>query len=190
MNKLLFIILLLAVTVSANGQPNHPLPMVNGKIDYSEVVNVDGAKQNELHSRAKLWFADTFRSSTNVIQLDDTENGIILGKGSVARKDKSSVLTWHFTLKIQMKDGKYKVEIYNIDYNYYSPSVRIGSSRLPSRDVTVNLDTYFLDEDIYKRNGTLKSRAQFIADETNVVFMGLLASLKESLREKVTKDDF
>ena len=56
-------------------------PNKDGKINYSEVVNVDSVKKEELYNRAKHWLVETFNSAKDVIQIDDKENGEIVGKG-------------------------------------------------------------------------------------------------------------
>jgi hypothetical protein len=67
----------------------------------------------ELYKRAKLWLVDSYKSCTNVIQLDDNENGVIIGKGffeeDMCKLGCEHIIVWQ-VIKIQIKDGRYKFE--------------------------------------------------------------------------------
>jgi hypothetical protein len=98
---------MLAIVPAASwGQSASTLPTVDDKINFSAVVPVEGATKDELYARTKLWFANAFTSANDVIQLDDPERGIVLGKGSVERAEggayprgePSVVKTWRFTI--------------------------------------------------------------------------------------------
>ena len=89
----------------------------NGKITYSEVVNADSITSDELFVRAHTWFANSFKSANNVIQLNDKEAGRLIGKGNldagIPKSNsgiiKSGILVFvYFTVDIQVKEGKYK----------------------------------------------------------------------------------
>lgn len=95
------------------------MPAVNESIFYSGVVNVDSASKVDLYNRGKRFFVDSYKSAKDVIQLDDKENGEIDGKGFFKT-------SWEFsgfagptnvsiyeTVKLFVKDGKYKYEISN-----------------------------------------------------------------------------
>lgn len=87
---------------------------------YTNVVKLDSiTKANELYSIAKSWFAEKYNSAQDVIQLDDKENGKIIGKGKF--KYNSNVFSYSngtkgyisYTISIAVKDGRYKYEIKN-----------------------------------------------------------------------------
>lgn len=195
--KMLATVFCFVASTSLAGNIEYPLPTVDSKINYSEVVTVDGAKKDNLYSKAKLWIANTFHSSDDLI-LDDRENGVILSKGTIQIKENEVavrsfldtktpiVKTWEFTLKIQLKDGRYKAEMYDIEYTFAMPGNNIGHTPL-SR----NLDILFLDKKMYKKDGSLKGGGPSnIAQWTNENFNSLLVSLKKALTENVVVDDF
>lgn len=85
-------------------------------ISYTEVVNVDSTlSANELYSRARSWFAETYRSAQDVIQMDDKENAKIIGKSNFKYdriNDKAS--GWvSYTITIEARNGRYKYTITN-----------------------------------------------------------------------------
>lgn len=71
--KVLTVLLLFhsSLLFAQNVDNNVSLPLQDGKITYSEIVNVDSATKNQLYSRAKEWISKSFKSSKNVIQLDE-----------------------------------------------------------------------------------------------------------------------
>ena len=76
--KFLLTTFLLTFYIRAFAQPpNLPIDSTTHLITYSEVVKVDGNK-DELYSRAREWFAKTYNSAKNVIQMDDKDK--IVGK--------------------------------------------------------------------------------------------------------------
>jgi hypothetical protein len=188
MKRLIIIVILYTIPIYLNGQTRLPLPIVDNKIIFTEVVIVDSIQKDQLYSRTKLWFADNFKSTKDVIQLDDKENGIVLGKGNILKRESGIqpvIKTWKFSVKVQIKDNKYKVDIYDIDYTYEMPGNNIGAK--PSE---INLDTYFFDQRIYKKDGGLKDVVLKFANETNDNFNFILSSIKKSLSENIKKDEF
>lgn len=89
-----------------------------GKIVYTEVIEMPNMTKDILYSRAYEWFAKTFNSAQNVIQMQDKENGKIVGKGSFGDINITANLGLvtiegkvNFTISVYLKDGKYKYEI-------------------------------------------------------------------------------
>jgi hypothetical protein len=113
-------ILVIITSFAAFGQkeaPKLPIDSLTSKITYSEVVYVDSlANKQELFSRAREWFAKAYKSSTNVIQLEDKESGKILGKALIQVYHKSMGSNYpsgyiNYTISIYVKDGRYKYEV-------------------------------------------------------------------------------
>jgi hypothetical protein len=91
-----------------------------GEISYTKVVYVDSSlKSIELYNRARSWFAESYRSSNDVIQLEDKDEGKIIGKGSIryissVYYGSEGTKGWiRYTLSVQVKDGRYKYELTN-----------------------------------------------------------------------------
>jgi hypothetical protein len=92
-----------------------------------DVIFESTKNKDLLYTNAKMFIAENFKSANDVIQLDDKENGVILVKGVVSENIVVSVqsLTYYFsfTMKIMIKDNKYRMVIDNIEnttapYNY------------------------------------------------------------------------
>jgi len=115
------------------------------KLTYSEVVQTDSISQNELYNRAKLWFATTYNSANDVLQMDNKEEGQLIGKAilkynpnvlSGSEQTKGNI---NYTIKIFVKNGRYKYEItdfihdpYGNQYGKYSMGVITTSEECPN----------------------------------------------------------
>ncbi len=115
MKHLLFITL---IVISFNSFCQNPLPLKDGKVFYESIDSINCTK-SEAYIKAKTWFANTFNSANSVIQMDDKDAGSLIGKGYTA-KEAGNVFTgpisqnvW-YTINITIKDGKYRVQIYDV----------------------------------------------------------------------------
>jgi Domain of unknown function (DUF4468) with TBP-like fold len=104
-----------ALTTEARIKEPLPHNPDTGSISYAEVVQMPGASKNELYARGKVWFARAFNSAQNVIQADDKEAGILVGKAfnTVYLENLGQLVptrVW-YTVALTFKDGRYKQEI-------------------------------------------------------------------------------
>jgi hypothetical protein len=94
----------------------------DGGIEFTQVVKIDSVSQNELYLRSKKAFSDLFKDSKAVLELDDKEMGIITGTGNVTVNGVTlgflatafSATMW-FDLSIEVKDGRYRITVKNIE---------------------------------------------------------------------------
>lgn len=91
------------------------LPMKNGRICYSKVIEVPGVSKSELYDRAYAWFVSTYKSAKDVIQMADKESGKIIGKGWFTHP--FSKLKVDHSVTITVKDGRYKYTITDFVFN-------------------------------------------------------------------------
>ncbi|MBL7971276.1 MAG: DUF4468 domain-containing protein [Prolixibacteraceae bacterium] len=105
MKKLMFIVLF--------------FPFISIAQQYTEVVKAPDKSSDQLYSTAREWFAESFKSASNVLQMDDPVAGKLIGKGSF-----NLVLPYNsmigsipinipvsFTIKVFVKDSLYKYDI-------------------------------------------------------------------------------
>lgn len=117
MKKFVTLILVL-ITINAKLFGQEPL-------SYSEVVQVNDVLKNELFNRAKLWFATTYNSANDVLQIENKEEGELIGKAIL--KYEPNILSGseqlkgniRYTIKIYVKDGRYKYEITDFTHDPY-----------------------------------------------------------------------
>lgn len=127
MKTLLTLILCLLTAVNSYAQKDTTglnMPFSNGKLIYTEVVNASSLNKLDLYKNGKQWFVDTFKSPRNVIQSEDKEDGLIVGKGMVYVSYKSMIgvnnLENSFSIKLECKDGKYRYSFYDMSIEHES----------------------------------------------------------------------
>lgn len=97
-------------------------------LKYTEVVKIDSVLSNELYNRASLWFATAYNSANDVLQMDDKDQGQIIGKANIIYKPKifngseQTKGNIKYTIKIFVKDERYKYEISNFIHVPYGNS--------------------------------------------------------------------
>ena len=99
-------------------KPNLPIDIETNTITYTEVVVLDTTlKKDELYSRSREWFAKTYKSANSVIQMDEKEEGKIVGRASIPVTYKgSSAGSISYSVSVYIKDGKYKYEFTNFQH--------------------------------------------------------------------------
>lgn len=116
------IILLLLITNCSWSQNINVFPKdESGKIHVTKIKELPKTLQSDNYDKALLFFVNSFRSSNDVIEIKDKENGLIAGKGYHSFNVRSGkydfTINADFTIKVSVKDNKYMLEIYNIKFN-------------------------------------------------------------------------
>jgi len=98
------------------------MPLEEGDLKYQQVFDIEGS-QKDLHSAAVRFIAETYKSSKAVIDLNDSETGILVAQGflnevvELYMSKKSTQLIPHqlyHKLSIETKDNKVRVSITEI----------------------------------------------------------------------------
>ncbi|MBQ6691402.1 MAG: DUF4468 domain-containing protein [Rikenellaceae bacterium] len=103
----------------------------NGQISTTTIIDVPGKTKDELYILANSWFIASFNSGKAVIQLNDKEAGVIIGKGyleGVGHRDgfsKSVNISEYIIARIDIKDEKVRL-ITTIQEYEMSQSTGIG----------------------------------------------------------------
>lgn len=151
--QFLFIAFILLSTLSISAQYKSPfwtvLPIKDSAIIYTEVVKVDSTLTSDaLYSNAKIWLAETFYSSKDVIQSEDVSNKTIVGKGLYKANMGGGTANAdiNFTIKIECKNGRYKYSFY--DLKYFAKDLLLWGGSDTEREKTFNmLNSFALDID-------------------------------------------
>lgn len=84
-------------------------------IKCDSIIHAENKDADALYPLIRAWAAVTFNSAQDVIQMDDPVNGILICKGAFAYHAPGGI-TYRcidgkvdYTLKIQVRDGRYKV---------------------------------------------------------------------------------
>ncbi|MDR2003986.1 MAG: DUF4468 domain-containing protein [Prevotella sp.] len=123
MKKVLFFIVgIIPVILLAQENPfTDVFPITDGKVNYTEVIQVENKNASELYKNAKIWLVDAFKSSKDVIQNDDRDNFIVIGKGFFDGYGHNKSITnakYWFTIRIDCRDNRYKYTITDFIYEF------------------------------------------------------------------------
>lgn len=180
--KTLFLLPLIILSNFAFSQVIEEMPTDEaGKILFTEVVEVPNTDKTELYLRAKEFFVEAFKSANDVIQLDDKESAVLIGKGFSDINLKGGfgvpiVMKMYYTIKVQSKDSRYKYEIYDILYKSY------GTYQYP--ETTIYSEGMFAKENYYKNNGKERTVNSNYKEAT----LNRINEIETSLKNKMKED--
>lgn len=127
-----------------------------GEVVFSKVVQADGKDKNAIYQSARMLIVEMFKSAKDVVQMDDSDKGIIIAKGwSAAPGGESDNCKIWYTLKIQCRDGRYKVDVYQIKCT--RPSDYVARITIPAIDM---LAEELTDDVCIKPNGDVRTRGK------------------------------
>lgn len=191
------IILLLALIVSiCKGQENtyhsehkdymEYMPFTKeGRLEVQVVVEVDSATAEELYTRAKYYIAESYGSS-EVIDMDDANNSTLIAKAykeaDIYNGMAESKLRIWYTFKLECKDKKYRLSIYNIWFQVPPPYTSYKS--YPEQLFTKESYNMYSKKEKGKRS--IESQAHACIDLIN----NLRSSIYKALREPTTTDEW
>jgi len=89
----------------------------DGKIFIQRVICEPELSKDEIYLSAREFFTNNFNCGECVLDLEDKENGVMIGKGNIFShrfKHLSTINIYlHFTIKIECKNGRYRFTLYN-----------------------------------------------------------------------------
>jgi hypothetical protein len=141
-------ILVFSMTVRAQDKLKGILPLVNGKVTYTSVVQVDSLPAQEIYDRAKLWLI----KNSEYLKLDDKDKLI----SRVIIQYRSVRISLILTIKI--KHGRYKYEFTDFKWvdseNNYIVETDIEK---PYHSVTKKYDFNYIDAQVNELITLLKN---------------------------------
>lgn len=104
--KIIIIASIICITACAQMQTAKP-----EDLEYSAVHQINGLSKDELFTKTQSWFAVTFVDSKSVLELQDKENGRIIGKGMTEFYNAGiAQIPTRFTMIIDFKDNKIRTQ--------------------------------------------------------------------------------
>lgn len=156
-------------------------------VAYTGVVEVPGATQAQLYSRAYEWVAKNFNSAQSVIQMQDKESGKIIAKGVIKAFIKKYDSGYNsFTLSLYLKDGKYKYDITNFS-NEHKTTV-VGKSDRYGGDYSMGkFEQEKPSFQMAMMNGRIQKSWNILRYNNDLEMKAQIASLEAAMTAK-TKD--
>lgn len=181
------LVLLASILVSTSqAQGTYELPTKDGKLFFTNVVTVDSTfKKNDLYSKARQWFVNYYKSADDVLQMDDKEEGKLIGKGlhkyNFFNGLDASEVNLFFTVNITVKDGKYKYEIYNFNGKRIKQSALAALSSNPSQTSTEVIDFDHEYNELLNKTGRIKYRTKVVEGLKKEV-LAIILSLEKAMK--------
>ena len=149
----------------------------SGRIEYSGVVEVPGLSKKEIFEMARIWFADYYVSSDEVLEHANEETGILIGTGykeiiNLGLLFSGGPIQFYSTVKIRIKDGRYKFWI--SEFRYFHP----GTLKIPS---IIPLEASEIEDPIFNM---FKKAKKDIVNGIIEMYYSL-----QSFTQKLTKED-
>ncbi len=160
----------------------------NEPLVFSVVVDVPETNKDSLYNKIKEGLVDVYNNFSKVVQLDDKTNGVIILKGAMKFTPPSGLSNqctagWvNYTLKIQIKDNKFKVEMKDMVHEKSNPSA-ISSCELGAITNREN----FTEKGLAK--AAMNKIWNFVKTDTKSYFDGLSSTLANSVKTGKS-DDF
>lgn len=112
-------------------------------IVVSAIINDVSGSKNDIYIKVKNYFTRTYRDANSVIQTDDKEQGVIIGKGLyndfwTCSYMVMQTMEWsaYHILRVDIKDGKVRIigSVSTMDYEFTATS--------PKKDYSYNIVDY------------------------------------------------
>jgi len=117
-------------------------PVAEADRTFERVVEAPNHTKDQIYTSTKIWIAENFKSAKSVIELDSKEDGIIIGNGIIQYPcsgiDCLAKSDWKvpFTMRVDMKDQKFKISFSNIKLSW--PASYSSGISSPAYDGPVN----------------------------------------------------
>lgn len=158
----------------------------NGKVFYEDVVAVDAnLSKDVLFLRGLKWSAGTTKDLQAPNWVHDKEAGRLIGSvtfDDVKSDAPDNFRHYSYVVDIAVKDGKYRVQLYDVKYRYWDgKSIPGKESYLVEKDYEkqLNQDRYFYRSADVRRLRALEEKLK-----------ATLVELNELMKEPATADDF
>ena len=90
-----------------------------------KVIQVQGHKKDFIYDSVRMWIAEYFKSAKRVIEYEDKKTGTIIGNGTIKYPCQGiecmaeGVQNWItlFTMRVDVKDDKFRITFMNLNYS-------------------------------------------------------------------------
>lgn len=171
----------------------------NGNVSFTKVVQLDSVKKEDIYIRALAYFTYNYKSGDDVVQFNDKEKGLIVGKGifpeiyidngKIFKKVMSKYDAVHL-LRIDVKDGKARIIITIQQFKISTHATNWAASvSTPSYPMNVNQRFPFVDE-IDKQKTMMCNVIYKTVQRVKESFASIEKSLKEGNTTSDENDDW
>ena len=103
-----------AAQVFAQYETNAPIDQKTGLVTYSRIVSVENVSAGDLYSRAQSWFSTFYASAHDVLQQQDAERALLVGRSFFEIVNNGGRM--FYTVTVRCKDGRVKIDISHLQH--------------------------------------------------------------------------
>ncbi len=96
------------------------------EMTVSKIIELESSK-DDLYVSSNLWLAEYFKSAEAVIEVQDKEAGLLMGKGMISSSNFFGTNYFRFTVKIETKENKARISLIALDQTTDVSSFASGS---------------------------------------------------------------
>ena len=162
----------------------------NDNITYTKIIEDIDLSKDEIYTRALEYFTYNYGSGKSVIQVQDKDKGLIIGKGLYSKSHVGASIvtyifdTWHI-LRVDVKDNKVRIIL---SLTYYDFTISGGSSP------DVYSKEFIISSFPVNPKGRLKNQFSKAFYGSHLRAQKTLATIEKAIKEgntfKVKKDDW
>lgn len=159
----------------------------NGNVTFVSIIEAPGVSKDEIYNRAFNYFTYNYVSGKSVIQNQDKEAGLLVGKGIYNDVHIGvSILTtyidaWHI-LRVDAKDGRARAMVTLLEYN--KKVVGTASNTVPTYSTSRIAHEYPINRK--GRSKTVMSKAFY---KTYLKAMNSLSGVEKAIKEGNTSEN-
>jgi len=114
---------LMVLIIGSNVTAQLPRNEKNGKVEFTDVIQLEGMSKDEIFKKAKMWMVSTLKSGDNMVELDGSTSDQIVGTGNlkplindVKTKNRFRIQDANLNFKfiVFCKEGRTKYTVSNI----------------------------------------------------------------------------
>jgi len=105
---------MVAAQVFAQYETNAPIDQKTGLVTYSRIVSVENVSAADLYSRAQSWFATYYASAKDVLQQQDADRALLVGRSFFELVNNGGYM--YYTVTVRYKDGRAKIDISHLQH--------------------------------------------------------------------------
>ncbi len=100
------------------------------KYYIQEVVQSEGNSKEQLFDALKMWLSEHYEDDGFSMDADDMEAGMLVGSGwkYLGITSDWSAIKMHYSIKIAVRDGKYRFRIFHVKFDNHSAEGTLSST--------------------------------------------------------------
>ena len=162
-----------------------PIDEKTGLITFEEVIKTPGKDKNQLYAIYREWYVNFFRSADDVLQMDDKENGVLIGKGfqDITFKVIGMNLTekLYYKVKFILKDGRFKYVISDLQTQQYPYQGNSSPNKVRCEVALIDL--------LYSKRGKINKINRNCKEAVLTAVLSLIDNIKNSSNKAVLESE-